>query len=328
MADLRTSYLGVSLSSPVVVGACSLSKKIDGIKAAEDAGAGALVIKSLFEEQVQIEQGQFSNANTQYDDMFAEALSLFPKIEHGGPKEHLYWVEKTRKEVKMPLFASLNCTNNTTWVEYARLLENTGVNGLELNFYSSPLDSTLTGAELERRELETLAKVRAAVKVPIAVKLHPYYSSLLNHAPALEKAGANGLVLFNRLFQPDINVEREEKHAAIVLSEAHDLLLPLRWTALLHERVACDVIASGGITTGRDVVKMVLAGAAAVQTVSSLYRFGPRHVEQMNREISEWMKSHHYKGLSDFRGKLGKRRMSDVWSFERGQYIRAILGFD
>lgn len=328
MADLNTTYMGIPLANPIIVGASSLSRRVDTIKQLEDAGAGALVIKSLFEEQVQAESEAFQQQLTQFDDTFSEAVSMFPRTEHGGSKQHLYWVEKTRSEVKMPLFASLNCINRETWLDYARQLAETGVDGLELNFYSPPLDTSVTAADIEAREVETLVAVLAAVRIPVVVKLHPYYTSLMNVAARFQAAGAQGLVLFNRLFQPDIDVDTEQKMAQVQLTQPGDSLGPLRWTALLSQRLEVDLVASTGIDSGRDVARMLLAGATAVQVVSSLYRHGPKHITMMNKDLAAWMDDHHYATLADFRGKLARPKLSDAWSFERGQYIKALIGFD
>jgi len=328
MADLTTTYMGIPLANPFIVGASSLSRRVDTIQQLEDAGAGALVIKSLFEEQVLAEGDAFAARMTQYDNMFSEAVSMFPRIEHGGPKQHLYWVEKTRAAVKMPLLASLNCINRDTWVDYARQLAQTGIDGLELNFYSPPLDPTVTAGDIEAREIETLAEVCEAVHIPVAVKLHPYYTSLMNVAVRFSDVGAKGLVLFNRLFQPDIDPVREEKMAQVQLTHPRDSLVPLRWTALLSQRTPADLVASTGIDSGLDVAKMLLAGATAVQVVSTLYRNSPKHLGAMQQELTAWMDARGYKTLAECRGKLAQPKLSDAWSFERGQYVKAVIGFD
>lgn len=320
--------MGIELANPIVIGACSLSKRIDTIKQIEDAGAGALVIKSLFEEQVQAERGVFEDRLSEYDNMFAEAVTMFPHQDHSGAKEHLYWCRETRKAVRMPLFASLNAVDRETWVEYAKELEATGVNGLELNFYSPPLDKTVNALEIEKLEVETLAAVVDAVKIPVSVKLHPFYTSLLNHSNNLTNAGAKALVLFNRLFEPDIDITKEAKKATLHLSSAADNRLPMRWTALIHGNTNADIISSTGIMSGKDVIKMILAGAQAVQITSTVYGNGIGHIRKMLGEMDGWMKEHKHPNLADFRGKVAQLRAEDPWHFERGQYIKAILGFD
>lgn len=328
MADLRTRYMGIELKNPVVVGACSLSKQIDTIRQIEAAGAGALVIKSLFEEQIQIERKEFEDSLTQYDELYAEAINLFPKIDHGGPKEHLHWVAETKKAVSLPLIGSLNAVNQDVWVNYAKQLAETGVDGLELNFYSLPLDPNLSSTDVEKQELEAFAKVREAVKIPIAVKLHPYYTNLMHMVTELDKLGANGVVLFNKFFQPDIDPVNEKERIELSLSNPEDSLIPLRWTALLYGRVNADIISSTGVMSGRDVIRMLLAGATAVQTVSSLYRNKVTHLGKMIADLEAWMTEKGYDNLEAFRGKVSKQSVKDPWAFERGQYIKGLLGFD
>jgi dihydroorotate dehydrogenase (fumarate) len=320
--------MGVALANPIVVGACSLSKKIDTIRQIEDAGAGGLVIKSLFEEQIQHERGVFEDGMTRYDDMFSEAVSMFPHYEHGGARQHLTWVKETRDAVKMPLFASLNAVERETWIEYAKELEDTGVDGLELNFYSPPLDRNIPAGDIEKQEVDTLAAVVAAVSIPVAVKLHPYYTSLLNHAKNLDETGVEALVLFNRLFEPDVDLSKEAKKATLHLSSSDDSRVPLRWTALLSGQTKCDLIASTGIMSGQDVAKMLLAGAQAVQVASAVFRHGIGHIEQMRSDLEIWMRDHQYENLAAFRGKVARQRATDPWHFERGQYIKAVVGFD
>jgi dihydroorotate dehydrogenase (fumarate) len=328
MADLKTTYMGIPLANPLVVGACSLSKNIDSIKALEAAGAGGLVIKSLFEEQVQIEEDDFLSKLRAHDHTDSEAQSFFPQLHHGGPKEHVFWVKEARKAVKFPLFASLNCLNDSTWVEYAKQLADTGVSGLELNFYSPALSPDVLSGDIEKKEAEAIAQVRAAVKLPIAVKLHPYYTSLMNVAATFEKAGANALILFNRLFEPDIDVDTLTKKAGFRPSESHDSLVALRWIGLLSKHSKCDIIGSTGVSSGRDVARLLLAGAQAVQAVSALLKNHGAAVQKILGELDAWMTEHKFANLAAFRGKLAGAKDNDAWSYERGQYIKAIVGID
>jgi dihydroorotate dehydrogenase (fumarate) len=325
MADLRTKYLGVELQNPVVVGASPLSNRIDTIKEIEAAGAGALVIRSLFEEQIQRETAEFEEQRTKYDGQFNEAVDLFPKLEHGGPREHLYWVSKTREEVTMPLFASLNAVTEQVWVEHARQLAETGVDGLEINFYSPPLDANISADEMEKREIDIFARVRDAVKIPIAVKLHPFYTNMYRTALAFDRLGADGLVLFNRLFQPDIDIGTQAEESPTVISSKGDYLVPLRWIALLHGKVKASLIGNTGVLDGHDAVRMILAGADAVQVVSAVYKRNIGHIRTMLDQLSGWMDEKRHDSLDDFRGKVSRRGTVDVWSFHRGQYIQALL---
>jgi dihydroorotate dehydrogenase (fumarate) len=328
MADLNTTYMGIKLKNPIVVGACSLSKQIDTIKQIEASGAGALVLKSLFEEQIQLEQGKLEDELSQHEELYAEAVTLFPSIEHGGPKEHLYWVAEAKKAVSIPLIASINAVSDEAWSEYAVRMAETGVDGLELNFYSLPLDPELTSDEIENRELAIFRKVREAVEIPVGVKLHPFYTNMMHVAAAFDRAGANSVVMFNRLFQPDLSIERGEEIARLTLSDATDSAVSLRWAALLHGRIRADIISATGIMTGRDVIKMIMAGATAVQVVSTLYKNKINYIGEMLSELSTWMDGKGFKSLSDFRGHASKKNVKDPWAFERGQYIKALLGFD
>jgi dihydroorotate dehydrogenase (fumarate) len=328
MADLRTSYMGIELKNPIVVGACSLSKRIDTIRQMEAAGAGALVIKSLFEEQLQLERADLEEALAQYDHLYAEAISLFPKMEHSGPREHLHWIAETKKAVSIPLIASLNAVKTETWVDYARQLAETGVDGLELNFYSLPLDPNLSSSSIEQQELDAFAKVREAVKIPIAVKLHPFYTNMMHVASSFDRLGANAVILFNRFFQPDINVEKEEERVMLTLSNSTDSLIALRWTALLYSKIKADIISSTGVMNGKDAARMILAGATAVQVVSTLYKNKVTHLSEIRAGLESWMNEKGYASLKDFRGKVSKMKVKDPWAFERGQYIKALLGFD
>ncbi len=328
MADLKTTYMGIPLANPLVVGACSLSRSVDSIKVLEAAGAGGLVIKSLFEEQVQIEEEELERRISAQDGITAEALSFFPHLRHGGPKEHVFWVGEARKAVKFPLFASLNCVNGSSWVEYAKQLADTGVSGLELNFYSPALSPEVKSGDIEKQEADQVAAVRAAVKLPIAVKLHPYYTSLMNVVASFEKAGANGFVLFNRLFEPDIDVETLAKRAAFHPSDSHDSLVALRWLALLSKRTKSDLVGSNGVSSGRDIARLILAGANSVQAVSALLKSPGPTVQKMLSELDAWMNEHKFANLASFRGKLAGSKDSDPWTFERGQYIKAIVGIE
>jgi dihydroorotate dehydrogenase (fumarate) len=237
-------------------------------------------------------------------------------------------VAEAKKAVKMPLIASLNAVHEDVWADYAVRLAETGVDGLELNFYSLPLDAELTANDIEKQELETFSKIREAVKIPIAVKLHHGYTNLMNVVTSFDKAGANAVVLFNRMFQPDISIDTEAQRTRLILSDGTDNLVPLRWAALLYGRITADIISSTGIMNGRDAVKMILAGAQAVQVVSTLYRNQLTHIGEMLAEISTWMNGKGYDKLDDLRGRTSKQNIQDPWAFERGQYIKALLGFD
>jgi dihydroorotate dehydrogenase (fumarate) len=326
MSDLRTSYMGISLKNPIIVGSSPLSTRVDTIKAMEAAGASAVVLKSLFEEQIRIDAAAFERDLAEHDESSAEATSMFPHLEHAGTRTHVFWVSEARKAVKIPLIASVNCMTKIEWSEYAKALEGAGVDGLELNLYSPVNDLAVTAADIEGRELDILNEVRNAVRIPIGVKLHPFYTNLPNVVSRFEEAGADGFVMFNRMFQPDIDVDAEVKKARYLETDSRDALLPLRWIALLTNRIRSGIAASTGVSTGKDVAKMMLAGARATQVVGAIIREKPIHIAKMLTEFSAWMDSHGYKNIEDFRGKLARINPGDAWGFSTSQYIEGLLG--
>jgi dihydroorotate dehydrogenase (fumarate) len=325
MVDFNTTYLGLKLKNPLVVAASSISSRIDTVKMAEDAGAGALVIRSLFEEQIQFEQLHYEESLKHEGEGFAEALSYFPKVEHGGPKEHLMWVEKTRKAVKMPLIASLNAVSPGTWTQYARDLVGTGVDALEVNFYAVATDPLRPGADIEKDLYEVVEAVRSEINVPIAVKLSPFYTSTVNVVHELEKRGVNGVVLFNRFLQPDIDPDTETLFNQMVLSSPEEMKVPLRWIALLYGRTKLDLALSTGAHTGRDAIKALLAGASVVQVAAALIRNGVHYLSTMIIAMQGWMEEHGYQSVEDFRGKMSQKNCDDPFAFERAQYVKLIL---
>lgn len=325
MADLGTRYMGIQLSSPVIAGASVLSRSVDNIKAAEDAGAGALVIHSLFQEQIELERQELDEALKIGAEQFAEAITYFPQLEHSGPREHVMWVEKTRREIKMPLLGSLNANSLGNWTDYAKQLESAGCDGLELNIYSVETDPKRASAEIEQRSLEIISAVKSSVRIPVSVKLGPWYTSVANFAFRAVEAGADGLVIFNRFYQPGIDPERESLKLDLALSTSAELRLPLRWTAILSDAVGADIAGSTGVHTGADAVSLILAGARAVQTVSSLLRNGVGHITRLNTEISEWMDRKGYARIEDFRGKLNQKNVGDPYGFERAQYVKLLI---
>ena len=326
MAELSTKYLGLTLKNPVVVAASALSCKVDNIVKAEEAGAGALVIRSLFEEQIRHEIGQLDEALSQGAESYAEALSYFPAISHGEAKEHLFWVERSRAAVKMPLIGSLNAVSQGSWVQYAKQLADTGVDGLELNYYSVEAEMSRTGADVEKAMLDIVASVRQEVSLPIAVKISPFYTSVGNLVHQLETIGVNGVVMFNRFLQPEIDPEREEVLHEMTYSTEAELRVPLRWIALLHGRTKLDLAANTGVMEARDVVKCLLAGASVVQVASTLFRNGIGHLTTLVDGLEEWMTAHKYQNVADFQGKLSQAKFegNPVMS-ERAQYLGFLM---
>ncbi|HEX2968565.1 MAG TPA: dihydroorotate dehydrogenase-like protein [Bacteroidales bacterium] len=323
MADLRTKYMGLDLKSPVIVGANNLTKNTDNLKRMEDAGAGAVVYKSLFEEQILLENLELSERMTEFNERNAEMVTTFPDIntEKSEIENHLIALRNAVEAVSIPVIASLNAVYDESWVEYARKFEETGVAGLELNFYTVPEKFDTEYVEIESKQINTLRKVRENVKLPVAVKLSPFYSNPLKLISDLDNAGANGFVLFNRLFQPDIDVDTEEPHFPYNLSNREDNRLPLRFAGLLYGNTKASVCANSGILSGADVIRMLLAGADAVQVVSALYLNQIEVITVMLKEIENWMMAKDYSSLDKFRGKLSRKNSGDKLPYHRAQYM-------
>lgn len=326
MAELSTRYMGLELSSPVVVGACSLSGMIDNIKRAQDAGAGALVIKSLFEEQIAYEAQKLEDATATGQGVSPEVTTaMFPSIEHAGPDEHVMWVEKSRKEVTMPLIGSLNATQPGNWIEYATKLVEAGCDALELNTYAVQTDPDREAAEIEAQLCNTVEAVCQAVSVPVAVKLGAHFTNPVNVAKKVIDCGAKGVVLFNRFLQPDIDLENLKLRNAMSWSRSEEMRLPLRYIALTYGRIAGDIAASTGAHDAASVAKYILAGASIVQVASALYTNSIEYVNTLNDGLSDWMDAKGFKTLSDFRGKLSAEDVTDPFAFERAQYVELLL---
>jgi dihydroorotate dehydrogenase (fumarate) len=299
------------------------------MKAVEEAGAGALVIKSLFEEQILHERGELEEALSVGGESFSEALNYFPRLEHAGAKEHLIWVKKAREAVTMPLFASLNAVSPGTWVEYAKALAETGVDGIELNTYAVQADLRRNAEEVEARLSELVAAVKDTCGIPVAVKLSPFYTVLPNVVRRLDDAGADALILFNRFLQPDIDVEAGRPVNKMTWSTQEEMRLPLRWIGLLFGYTKADLIGNTGAWRGTDLARYILAGAVAVQVAGAVCRNGAAHITQMLDELDNWMNAKGYADLAAFRGKCSQAEVkANPLVFERAQYVDFLLGQD
>jgi len=325
MADLRTKYMGIELKNPIIVGACNLVKDLDMLKHIEEAGAGAVVYKSLFEEQIQLENLQLSEDLGEYEDRHAEMTSLFPDIKHAGPKEFLHNLKKARKTIDIPLFGSLNAIYKESWVEYAQLMEETGIDGIELNLYTVPMNVEKPGSEFIKEQLEILESVKNAVKIPVSAKLSPYYTNPLHIIKKMDDLGIDAFVLFNKLFQPDIDIDLEENFFPYNLSMQQDNRLPLRYAGLLYGDINAQICCNTGIFTGEDVITMLLAGADCVEVVSTLYKNQVTQITIMLNDIEKWMDSKDYKTVDDFRGKLSRKNIQDPFAYKRAQYVDILL---
>jgi dihydroorotate dehydrogenase (fumarate) len=325
MADLSTTYMGIKLKNPLILGACNLVTKPETIKQIEQAGIGAIVYRSLFEEQIQLENLQMDEDLSEYENRNAEMTKLFPRLEHGGPKEHLYNIGKLKGSVNVPVFASLNAIYEPTWVEYAKELEKTGVDGLEINLYAVPGYFEVTGQSLEDKQVQIVKAVKKAVKIPVSVKISLFYTNPLNFIKKVDEAGADAYVLFNRFFQPDIDIEKEEFHYPWELSNPKDRMIGLRYAGLLYGNLDGSICVNCGIYDANDVIKMVLAGADVVQMVSTIYRNQPAVVADILIEMNRWMDEKGYKTLNDFRGKLSRKNMKDPFTYQRAQYVDILM---
>jgi dihydroorotate dehydrogenase (fumarate) len=325
MPSLKTTYMGIELQNPIIAGASTLTSNMAAIKKLEEAGAGAIVISSLFEEQIQLERMKLEEDLTAYDNLDPEMINIFPHLEHAGPQEHLMWVRKAKESVNIPVIASLNAVSRETWVEYATLLQETGIDGIELNFYATPTDFEKDGTSIEEEQIAIVRDIRKALSIPISTKLSPFYSNPLHFISRLDAAGVNGFVLFNRFFQPDIDTDQEQNAFPSNLSHEGDYGLSLRFSGLLFGNIQRDICCNTGIFTGPDVVKMILAGATCVQVVSTLYKNRITHLGTMLQTVESWMENKGYQALADFRGRLSRKMSNDPWAYTRAQYVRLLL---
>ncbi|MEJ2594413.1 MAG: dihydroorotate dehydrogenase-like protein [bacterium] len=324
--NLSTKYLGLSLKNPIIVGASNLVTDIKMLKRLEKAGAAAIVYKSLFEEQIQLENLELDQDMTDYDDRHAEMTSIYQSdLYESSPAEFLMHFEDARQALSIPLIASLNCVNYDVWTEYAQKLEETGADALELNFYNNPKDFDIDGRSILNEELDIIEAVKKIVKIPVSIKLSPFYTNPLYVFKEMDQKGADGFVLFNRLFQPDINVQTESMHFPYNLSMEHDSRLPLRYTGLLYDNIHADICSNRGIFTGEDVVKMLLAGADCVQVVSTIYKHGPEQITKMLEDIEIWMANKMYESLDEFRGNLSRKNIDDPFAYRRAQYVDILM---
>ena len=324
--DLSTSYLGLSLKHPVVPSASPLSASLDGICRLAEAGAAAIVLPSLFEEQFEAEANQLDHYLGYAADSFAEAVSYFPEASQYriGPEEYLEQIAAARTLIDIPIIGSLNGVSAGGWVDYARLIEEAGAHALELNVYYIPTDLRMTGAEVETMYLDVLQEVRASVKIPIAMKLSPYFSATANMAMRLADAGADGLVLFNRFYQPDFDLDTLSVVPHLVLSTDWELRLPLRWTAILYGRVPADLAITGGVHSYEDVLKSVMAGANAVMLASELLQHGIDRIGEIVHGMRVWMTEREYESVSQMRGSMSQMCVAEPAAFERANYMKVL----
>jgi dihydroorotate dehydrogenase (fumarate) len=324
--DLSTTYLGMKLKNPLVPSASPLSHELDNIRRMEDAGAAAIVMHSLFEEQLTHESRQLDHYLSSYTDSFAEALSWFPEMEdyNVGPEGYLNRIREAKEAVDIPIIGSLNGVSSGGWIEYARNIQEAGADALELNIYYIPTDPRMTGADVEKMYVDVVRDVRNSISIPLAVKLSPYFSAMANVAQQLADAGADGLVLFNRFYQPDIDLDELKVVPNLVLSSAHEMRLPLRWVALLYGRVKVDYAITSGVHNYTDVLKGVMAGANVVMMASLLLQYGIDQIATLEHEVKNWLEEHEYESLAQARGSMSQQHVNEPAAFERANYMKVL----
>jgi dihydroorotate dehydrogenase (fumarate) len=330
MVDLTTTYLGLKLKNPLVASSSPLSEKVEKVKQLEEAGVSAIVMYSLFEEQVTHESLELDYFLNQGTESFAESLTYFPEMGKYtlAPDKYIERLEKTKKAVSIPVLGSLNGVSTGGWIKYARRIEEAGADGLELNLYYLPIDFDMTSNLLEDTYLHLVSDIRSTIKIPLAVKLSPYFTALPNFAKRLKSAGADGLVLFNRFYQPDMDLENLEVVPNLVLSNSNDLRLPLRWIAILYGKVKSDLALTSGVHTAEDAIKAIMAGANVAMTTSAVLKNGMQVISVILQGMESWMTDHEYVSITQMRGSMSQGAIADPAAFERANYMKVLNSFN
>jgi len=330
MIDLSTNYLGMKLKNPLVASASVISKKVENIKKLEDAGVSAVVLYSLFEEQITQESLALNYFLERGTESNAEALTYFPEMQSYNlePDKYLEHIQKAKKMVDIPIIASLNGVSESGWIKYAKLIEEAGADALELNIYYLSTSVSIDSPTLEAMYLGLVKKTAESIDIPLAVKLNPFITSLPHFGKTLTSAGVRGLVLFNRFYQPDLDIENLKVVPSLDLSTSKDLRLPLRWVAILYDRIKSDLALSGGIHNGVDVIKAMMAGAKVAMTASELIGSGIQRAESMLNEMITWMQIHEYDSIAQMQGSMSQKSVGDPAAFERANYMKALNLFD
>ncbi len=329
MADLKTKYLGLQLQNPLVVSASPLSRDIATIRKMEDSGAGAVVLHSLFEEQINLESNELDKFLAQGTERTAEAFSMFPDLSNYnlGPDAYLEHIRKAKQAVGIPVIASLNGISSGGWVRYAKLMEQAGADALELNIYFLPTDLNMTGAAVEKMYCDLVVQVKSSLKIPLAVKLGAQFSAPANMAMQLDRAGANALVMFNRFYQPDYDLETLEAVPSLRLSRSSELGLRLHWVAILFGHVKADMAITGGVHTAEDVVKSMMAGARVAMMTSALLELGVEHLKTVKHDLQEWLEAHEYESIQQMQGSMSHKSVSNPAAFERANYLKVLSSY-
>jgi dihydroorotate dehydrogenase (fumarate) len=324
--NLQTTYMGLNLNSPIVVSACTLSQQMDNILKMEDNGAGAVVLFSLFEEQIRQEEIKFNKVFSETTYAFAEAQDFFPDVEdyNVGVDEYLEKIRIAKERVKIPIIASLNGITSEGWIDYSRQMESAGADAIEVNIFFIPGEITMSSSEVEHRYLNIIDAIRHTVKIPVAVKLNPYFSTMGNMALRMKNAGANALVLFNRFYQPDFDINELRITTDLQYSESNEIRLPLFWIGFLYGKVDLSLAATTGVQSAVEVIKYLVAGADVVMTASSLYKHGISYLNTMSKELNDWMYVMGFDDVKSFRGIMSQKNISDPTAYERANYIKIL----
>jgi dihydroorotate dehydrogenase (fumarate) len=327
--DLRTTYMGLELKNPVIASASPLSESVDNIKRMEDAGAAAVVMFSLFEEQIRYENEAFQHYWEVSSDNYGESLNYFPAMEDYtvGPDNYLDTLRRAAEATDIPIIGSLNGITNTGWTDYAKQIQEAGAKGLELNIYYIPADLNMTGQAVEQRYLDILKAVKSAVSIPVALKLSPFFSAMGNMAKQFDDAGADALVLFNRFYQPDFDLEKLEVQTNLELSKASEIRLPLLWIAILCGRIKASLAATRGVEGPEEIVKYLMAGADAVMTTSALLRHGMGHLTTLVNGLSTWMERKKYTSVQQMKGSMSQQKVDNPSAFQRANYIKILESY-
>jgi dihydroorotate dehydrogenase (fumarate) len=327
--DLTTKYLGLTLKNPLVVSASPLCEDLGNIRKMEDSGAAAVVLHSLFEEQITLESQELDKQLSSHEESFAESLSYFPNLSNYnlGPEGYLEHISKAKAAVKIPVIASLNGASSGGWVRYAKKMEEAGADALELNIYTIPTDPETSSEQVEQGYARLVKDVKSSVGIPVAVKLGPYFSAMANLARRLEEAGAGGLVLFNRFYQPDFDLEALEIVPSLQLSTSYELLLRLHWVAILWGRVKTDLAVTGGVHTAYDVLKAMMAGAQVVEIASAVLKRGIEYLKTLESDLKQWMEEHEYESIRQMQGSMSQRSVADPNTFLRANYLKVLSSY-
>uniref|UniRef100_Q01R12 Dihydroorotate dehydrogenase n=1 Tax=Solibacter usitatus (strain Ellin6076) TaxID=234267 RepID=Q01R12_SOLUE len=327
--DLSTNYLGLKLKSPLVASSSPMCQEVGNVRRLEDAGASAVVLHSLFEEQIDIDSDQLDRFITESNDVSAESTSHFPDLLYKvmGPEAYLKHIVKCKQAVNIPIIASLNGTTNSGWTSYAKEMQQAGADALELNIYYIPVDADASSQQVEQKYIDLVTAVRKEVTIPVAVKLGPYFSSMANMAKKLDAAGANGLVLFNRFYQPDFDLEALDVVPNLILSNSHELLLRLHWIAVIYGSVKADLALTGGVHSATDVVKSMMAGARIAMMTSALLKRGISYLDTITTELLVWMGEHEYDSIKQMQGSMSRNAVPQPGAFERANYMKVLSSY-